>query len=134
MGKVLGFFDKLIDLFTGWNSRHNRALREITDLSHAIEEFVVTYKRPVDVFENIGQARIDVTSITYQMRTKMKAAKHIRGKRLAPLVDQLCYNLEMVKEDIYTTRRGSILLDEDLSKLNSSLRTLTHSISDVGYK
>ena len=66
MGKVLGFFDELIDLFTGWNSRHKRALREISDLSHAIEEFVVTYKRPSDVFENIGQARIDVTTITCQ--------------------------------------------------------------------
>ena len=134
MDKVLGFFDKLIDLFTGWNSRHNRALREITDLSHAIEEFIVTYKRPADVFDNIGQARIDVTSITYQMRTKMKVAKHIRGKRLAPLVEQLSDSLEMVKEDIYTTKRGNILLDEDLSKLNSSLRTLIDSISDVGYK
>ena len=134
MGKILIFFDQLINLLTGWNSRHNRALREITDLSHAIDEFIAEYRIPADIFGNIGKARIDITSIAYQTRTKMKVAKQIRGKRIAPLVKQLNNNLETVREDIYTTKRGKEYLREDLSNLNNALRVLTDSISDISYK
>ena len=134
MGKILIFFDQLINLLTGWNIRHNRALREITDLSHAIDEFVSEYRQPADVFGNMGQARIGITTIAYQTRTKMKLAKRIRGKRIAPLVEQLNNNLKTVREDIYSTKRGKEYLSEDLSNLNSSLYALTESISDIGYK
>ena len=134
MGKLLNFFDKLLNLLTGRNILHNRALREITDLTRDIEEFLAEYRRAENVFGNIGQAKIDVTTITYHVGIRVKVAKHIRDKRLAPLIRQIYDTLETVKEDIYSTKLGNSYLDENLSKLNDSLQSLIDAISDIGYK
>lgn len=140
MGKLKGLLDILINLFTRKNERHNRALSDIMDLSGAIEEFFTKYRLQENssdftgIFENIGQARIDIVTITYQTRTRIKIAKDIKGQDLPPLLEEVHNDLEEVKRGIFNPKLGSIILGEAVFKLYESFKKLRDAISSIEYK
>ena len=140
MGELTGLLDVLINLFTGRNERHNRALREIRDLSGAIEKFFVEYslqEKNSDfrlIFKNIEQAKIDVTTIAYKTRTRIKIAKDIRGKDLPPLLEEVHSDLEMVKRALFNPILANTILGEVVSKLHKSFKQLIDEVSNIDYK
>ena len=140
MGKIKGLLDILINLFTRQNERHNRALSNIMDLSGAIEEFMAKYGLPESgsdsgvIFENIGQAKFDVTTITYQSRIRIKIAKDLRDKDLPPLLKEVHNDLEEVKIGIFNPKVGSVTLGESVFKLHKSFEKLRDAISGIEYK
>ena len=140
MGKIKGLLDILINLFTRQNERHNRALSDIMDLSGAIEEFMAKYGLQESgsdsgvIFENIGQAKFDVTTITYQSRIRIKIAKDLRDKDFPPLLKEVHNDLEEVKRGIFNPKVGSVTLDESVFKLHKSFDKLRDAISGIEYK
>ncbi len=137
MGELTGLLDILIDLFTKRNERHNRALRDIMDLSRDIEEFFVKYnlqEKNSDfrlISENIGQAKIEVITIAYKTRTRIKIAKDIKSKNLPPLLEEVHSDLEMVKRALFNPTLGNAVLGEAVSKLHKSFRQLTNELSNI---
>ena len=140
MGKLTGLLDILINLFTRRNERHNHALREITDLSGTIENFLAKYKlqeKSSDlrlISENIGQAKIDVTTIAYKTRTRIKIAKDIKGKDLPPLLEEVHSDLEMFKRALFNPTLGKAVLRDVVSKLRESSKQLISVVSNIDYK
>ncbi len=140
MNKLKRLLDILINLFTGKNERHNHALSDIRDLSGAIEKFFAKYRLQENssdfrsIFENIGQARIDIVTITYQTRTRIKIAKDIKGKDLPPLLEEVHNDLEEVKKGIFNPRLGSVILGKAVFKLYESFQKLLDALSGIEYK
>ncbi len=140
MGKIKGLLDILINLFTRKNERHNRALSDIMDLSGAIEEFMAKYGLQESgsgfgvIFENIGQAKFDVTTITYQSRIRIKIAKDLRDKDLPPLLKEVHNDLEEIKKGIFNPKLGSVTLDKSVFKLHKSFEKMRDAISGIEYK
>ena len=140
MNQLTGLLDILINLFTRRDERHNRALSEIRDLSVAIEEFFVKYRLQEEkpdfrlILQNIGQAKIDVTTIAYKTRTGIKIAKDIKGKDLPPLLEEVHSDLEMVKRALFNPKLANTVLSEVVSKLHKSFKQLINEVSNVDYK
>ncbi len=127
-------------MFTRRDERHNRALSEIRDLSVSIKEFFVKYslqeKKPDFrlILESIGQAKIDVTTIAYRTRTRIKIAKDIKGRDLPPLLEEVHSDLEMVKRALFNPTLANTVLSEVVSKLHKSFKQLINEVSNVDYK
>ena len=139
MGKLTGLLDRF-NSFTGRNSRHNRALRDVTDLSVAIQEFMSRYNLQEEssklnfIFENIGSAKFDLTTIAHRTRMIIKTAKDIKGKGISPLIEEVHSDLEDVRRALINPALGSTILSEVLSKLRESFKKLHDAISDIEYK
>lgn len=139
MGKVTNFLDR-IDSFTGRNSRHNRALRGVTEFSAAIQEFLVRYDLPEEssrfdtLLKNVGLAKFDLTAIAYRGRTLDKTAKRIKGTKISPLIKAIISDLENVRRALITPDLGSAVLEKVLPKLGQSLSELQDAISGIEYK
>lgn len=140
MGKPKRILDVSVNLFTRKNDRHNRALSEIKVVSGAIEEFFTKYGLPRKksdfrpIFENLGQAKLDVIAVEYHTRTKIKLAKDIKGKDLTLALREVHSHLAEVRKVILNPIPGSIVLDRSLSKLHKSFKNLLEAISDIEYK
>ena len=140
MGKLTGSLDILINWFTRKNERHNRALSNIINLTGYIEEFLAKYRlqeKSSDfrlIFDNIEQARLDVVTITYQSRTRIKMAKDIKGKDLPPLLEEVHNELMEVKKALFNPTPSTIVLGNGVFKLHESFKTLLDAISGIEYK
>lgn len=140
MGKLKGFLDAFINWFTMKNARHNRALRDILDLQRSIEEFLARYHLQENgtnfrlVFENLGQARIDVTEITHLTGTKIRITKNIESKNLLPLLEEVHSDLEDFKRPLFTRTVSDVVLGQRVLKLHESLENLLATISEIEYK
>lgn len=140
MGKLSRLLGILINLFTGRNERHNHALSEIRDLSKALEKFLVKYSLqekssdPRLIFENTGQAKIDVTTIAYRTRTKTKIARDIKSKALPPLLEAVHSDLELLKRALLNPTLGKTAVRDTVFKLHNSSHQLINEVSNIDYK
>lgn len=140
MGELAGLLDKLINWFTKKNEWHNRALRNVIDLSGYIDEFLAKYRlqeKKCDfklILDNIWQARIDVATIMYQARTRIKMSQDIRGKDFPPLLEEVHNNLMEVKKALFNPTPVSIELGKCVSKLRGSFKGLRDAISGIEYR
>jgi hypothetical protein len=139
VGKVTNFLDR-IDSFTGRNRRHNRALRDVTEFSAAIQEFLARYDLPEEssrfdtLLKNVGLAKFDLTAIAYKGRILDKTAKRIKGTKISPLIKGIISDLENMRRALITPDLGSAVLGKVIPKLGQSLSELQDAISGIEYK
>ena len=133
MASLKGFFE-IVNTVTGSTARHNHALKEIKELLGALKEFLETYRTPENVFENMGMARTEITTLMYRIRVEGKTFRNIKAKRLMPLVSDVYSSLESVRVDIYNPQKGKYGLTESLSHLNDSFHALADVISGIEYR
>ena len=139
MDRLTAFWDTLNSL-TGISGRHNRALRDVVDWSATIQEFLSRYGLQEGstnfdlVFENIGEAKFDLTSITYRSRDIIKTAKNVKGTRISPLIEKILHGLENIRRALINPALGSEIINRLISELHESLRKLQDAISDIEYK
>ena len=125
---------EILGVITGATVRHNHALNELKETLNALREFLNTCSKP-DIFDdNIGPARIEITSLMYQMRMKSKMFGNIREKGLRPLLRDVYHNLESVRVDIFNPSKGRFDLKESLSRLNVSFQILEEAVSGIEYR
>ena len=139
MGKLTVLWDTFNSL-TGRRKRHNRALRDVTDWSAAIQEFLSRYNLQEgssnfdSIFENIGEAKFDLTTITYRTREIVKTAKNVKGTRISPLIEEILDDLEDTRRALINPALASATLSKDIPKVYESLKKLQDAISDIEYK
>ena len=139
MGKLTVLLDTFNSL-TGRRERHNRALRDVTDWSAAIQGFLSRYNLQEgssnfdSIFENIGEAKLDLTTITYRTREIVKTAKNVKGTRISPLIEEILDDLEDTRRALINPALGSAILSKDIPKVYESLKKLQDAISDIEYK
>ena len=139
MGKLTVLWDTFNSL-TGRRKRHNRALRDVTDWSAAIQEFLSRYNLQEgssnfdSIFENIGEAKFDLTTITYRTREIVKTAKNVKGTRISPLIKEILDDLEDTRRALINPALASAILSKDIPKVYESLKKLQDAISDIEYK
>jgi hypothetical protein len=130
MSKLKGVLDAFINWLTMKKTRHNRAFRDILDLQKTVEEFLAKYRLQEDgpdfrlVFENIGQARIDVTEIAHLTGTRVRIAQNIEGEKLPLLLEEVHSDLDDFKRALFTRTLGSVILSERVLELHKSLENL----------
>ena len=139
MGKLTVLLDTFNSL-TGRRKRHNRALRDVTDWSAAIQEFLSRYNLQEgssnfdSIFENIGEVKFDLTTITYRTREIVKTAKNVIGTRISPLIEEILGDLEDTRRALINPALASAILSKDIPRVYESLKKLQDAISDIEYK
>ena len=139
MGKLTVLLDTFNSL-TGRRGRHNRALRDVTDWSAAIQEFLSRYNLQEgssnfdSIFENIGEAKFDLTTITYRTREIIKTAKNVKGTRISPLIEEILGDLEDTRRALINPALASAILSKNIPKVCESFKKLQDAISDIAYK
>ena len=124
---------KAVNVFTGTATRHNRALREIRDLLKELNNFFVEYDTIDKVFEKVVEARVDISTLMYKIRTREKTFKQVKNKQLIPLMMDVYDKLENVRVDVYNPHKGKVYLNENLSNLKASLEALTDAVSHIEF-
>jgi len=139
VGKLTVLLDTFNSL-TGRRERHNRALRDVTDWSAAIQEFLSRYNLQEgssnfdSIFENIGEVKFDLTTITYRTREIVKTAKNVKGTRISPLIEEILDDLEDTRRALINPALAGAILSKDIPKVYESLKKLQDAISDIEYK
>ena len=139
MGKLTVLLDTFNSL-TGRRGRHNRALRDVTDWSAAIQEFLSRYNLQEgssnfdSIFENIGEAKFDLTTITYRTREIVKTAKNVKGTGISPLIEGILGDLEDTRRALINPALASAILSKNIPKVCESFKKLRDAISDIEYK
>ena len=139
MGRLTGFVTA-VNSFTGRSSRHNRALRDITDLAATIQDFLQRYHLQEEspdfqfLSENLGTAKVELTTITYHTRPLIKTARSIMGREVAPVLEEVSNDLEEVRRALINPVQGDINPGEALSKLHISFQELNKIISETEYR
>ena len=139
MDRIKSLLNTLIDWFTVKSARHNRAFRDLLQLSKSIEDFLVSYRLQEavsgsTVFENRGQMRLDATELAYQTRISIRRAKFIIDKDFTLFVEEVYIALEELKRSLFTRTLSNEVLSKHISKLNTALDSLFAAISDIEYK
>lgn len=139
MGRLTGFV-AAVNLFTGRSSRHNRALRDITDFTATIQDFLQRYRlqdeSPDFRFESedLGTVKVELTTITYHLHPLIRTAKSIMGREVAPVLQEVHNDLEEVRRALINPLRGNTNPGEALAKLRISFQELTNIISETEYR
>ena len=139
MGKLTVFLDTF-NSWTGRSRRHNRALRDVKDWSAAVQQVLERYNLQEgssdfgSIFENIGEAKLDFTTITYKTGEIIEIAKNVKGTRISPLIEKMHSELANVRRALINPALGNEILDTVISELQDSFKKLQDAISDIEYK
>ena len=139
MGKLAVFLDTFYS-WTGRSRRHNRALRDVRDWSAAVQQVLERYNLQEgssdfgSVFENIGEAKLDLTTITYQTSEIIEIAKNVKGTRISPLIEEMHSHFADVRRALINPALSNEILDGVVSKLQESFKKLQDAISDIEFK
>ena len=139
MGK-LKVISNTFNSLTGRSWRHNKALRETTDLLDEIQEFYSNYKlqegnsdlKPL--MENIGYAKFDLTNLTYHIRPMVGTAKDIIGVKVSPAMKQILSQIEDLRRALMDPALRRTQLREAISELHESVADVQHKLSEIEYK
>lgn len=140
MAKLKSLLIVLVNWFTMKNARHNRALRDLIQLSKSIEDFFFQYRLLEEgsdfkaVFVNMGQVRIDATEIAYQTGIRIRRAQLIEGKDLTQLVTEVYNELSELKRSLFTRTLSNKVLSQRVTKLDMAFENLLAAISDIKYR
>jgi hypothetical protein len=125
---------------TGRSGRHNLALGDVTDWLATLHDFLAKYQLRESssglgsLLEKIGEAKFDLTTITYRARATSAIAGKVRGVRVAPLVADIVDNLEDIRRALINPSLGGEVLHTKVPALRESFEKLQEAISATGYK
>lgn len=139
MGK-LKVLSNTFNSLTGRSGRHNRALRDITDLLAEIQRFYSIYhlEEESSKFEsllaNIGYAKLDLTNLAYHTRPMIKTSKDIKGEKISPIIDEISNELEDLRRALMDPALRKTHLRKAISELHKSVANLQDKLSKIEYQ
>ncbi len=139
MGK-LKVISNTFNSLTGRSGRHNKALRETTDLLDEIQGFYSNYKLQAEspdlkpLMENIGYAKFDLTDLTYHIRPMVGTSKDIIGVKVSPVMKQILNQIEDFRRALMAPALRRTQLREAISELHESVADVQHKLSEIEYK
>ncbi len=125
---------------TGRSGRHNRALRDTTELLAEIQRFYSNYNLPAEspnfksLLGKIGYAKFDLTNLTYHIRPMVKTAKDIAGIKVSPIMEQILNELEDFRRALINPALRKANLRRVISELHESVSSLQNKLSEIEYK
>ncbi len=131
---ISGMFHSL----TGASKRHNKALRDTEEWATIVQKFLNTYDlfgtSSYDVLlDKVGEAKIDLTTITYNGRPLTGKTKNIRGGEITPLVSEVLSSAENLRRFLINPQLQSEKVDESVRNLRSSYEKLQETLSGIEY-
>ena len=124
----------------GRSGRHNKALRDITDLLAEIQRFYSIYnlREESSKFESllakIGDAKFDLTNLAYHTRPMIKSSKDIKGEKFSPIIDEILSELENFRRALMNPALRKTHLRKEVSELHKSVTNLRDKLSGIEYK
>jgi hypothetical protein len=135
MGKMGSMFNRL----TGAAARHNQALSDVRDWAVTVEKFLVGYglmdeSAGLDLLlGNGGDAKFDLTGLSYTGRRLALRSGDIRHKKVPPLVADIINDVESIRRYLMNPSLQSEKLAETATALRSSFRTLQDTLAEIEY-
>lgn len=128
----------LFNSLTGRAERHNRALRDVLDWSTKIHDFLSKYDAEKShnldlILEHIGEAKFDLTNITYKARGMIPTTKNIKGKKMSALVEEIVGNLEELRIMLIRPDMNMSRLEPMLAKVCELFNNLQDAILETEY-
>ena len=124
----------------GRSGRHNKALRDITDLLAEIQRFYSIYNLQEEspkfesLLANIGDAKFDLTNLAYHTRPMIKTSKDIKGEKISPIIDEILNELEDLRRALMDPALRKTHLRKAISELHKSVTNLRDKLSETEYK
>ncbi len=125
---------------TGISGRHNRALRDITEILTEIQGFYSNYNLQEEspnfksLLQKIGYAKFDLTNLSYHLRPMIKTAKDIKGVKISQIIDEIANQLEDFRRALMNPALRKSQLKKVASDLHESLTSLQDKLSETEYK
>jgi len=125
---------------TGRSARHNRALRDITDLLAEIQRFYSIYNlqegspKFESLLAKIGYAKFDLTNLAYHTRPMIKTSKDIKGEKISPIIDEISNELEDLRRALMNPALRKTHLRKAISELHKSVTNLQDKLSKIEYQ
>lgn len=136
----LKVLSKTFNSLIGRSGRHNKALRDITDLLAEIQRFYSIYNLQEEspkfesLLANIGYAKLDLTNLAYHTRPTIKTSKDIKGEKLSPIIDEILNELEDLRRALMDPALRKTHLRKAISELHKSVNNLRDKLSEIEYK
>ena len=124
----------------GRSGRHNKALRDITDLLAEIQRFYSIYNLQEEsskfesLLSKIGDAKFDLTNLAYHTRPMIKSSKDIKGEKFSPIIDEILSELENLRRALMNPALRKTHLRKTVSELHKSVTNLRDKLSEIEYK
>ncbi len=131
---------KTFNSLTGISGRHNRALRDTTEILTEIQGFYSNYNLQEEspnfksLLQNIGYAKFDLTNLSYHIRPMIKTAKDIKGAKISQTIDEISNQLEDFRRALMNPALRKSQLKKVVSDLHESLTSLHDKLSETEYK
>ena len=125
---------------TGISGRHNRALRDTTEILTEIQGFYSNYNLQEEspnfksLLQKIGYAKFDLTNLSYHLRPMIKTAKDIKGVKISQIIDEIANQLEDFRRALMNPALRKSQLKKVVSDLHESLTSLQDKLSETEYK
>ena len=125
---------------TGRSGRHNRALRDTTELLAELQGFYSNYNLQEEgpgfksLLAKIGYAKFDLTNLTYHIRPMVKPAKDIIGIKASPIMEKILNELEDFRRALMNPALRKANLRRVISELHESVSSLQTKLSETEYK
>jgi hypothetical protein len=129
-----------INSLTGVNRRHNLALRDVTDWLATMKEFLSRYRLTEEsnnfdsIIKNIGEAKFDLTNITYRTGDIIKTAHKVKGAMISPIIEKILQVLEGIRRALINPTLSRTIIEKHMFELHEALRQLQDAISGIEYK
>jgi hypothetical protein len=127
-----------LNVLTGASTRHNKALREINDWTEAIQSVLTSYdlygnSGPDTLLSKSGQAKFDLTSLSYKGRPLIERAGKIKGPEITKLIHDVVDCVESLRRlmihpslQMERVKQGTVNLRSSYEKLHDALATIEY--------
>ncbi len=135
MGRLRALLDTLNSL-TGISTRHHKALRDAKDWARTVQRFLTMHNlygssNFDSLFENIGEAKVDLTTITHRARPLIKTATNIKGKQVSPLIVEIADDIESLRRALINPSLHDATLSKVILRLRMSFERLQEALSEI---
>jgi len=125
-----------LNLLSGATTRHNKALREVSEWSETIQKFITVYYLYGGssfslLLENIGHAKFDLTAIAYKGRPLINRAMKIKGDKISPLVSEILNSVENLRRHLLNPSLQNKKINETIINLRSSHEKLKGALAEI---
>jgi len=134
--KVVNTFNNL----TGVNGRHNKALSEVSEWTTRVQDVLSRYgllETGADfdaLLQKVGEAKVDLTSLTYNGHTVVRTARAIRSAEVSPLVGKVVEELEEVRRALINPSFIKVGLEKSVPGLQTSFQEMQSTLSRLEYR
>ena len=134
----MGSFINALNILTGATARHNSALRAVNDWAVSVRKMITDYdlhgsSEYESLLQDSGNAKFDLTAISYNGKAVVKPAKSIRGQDFQQMVINNIEAVENLRRILIKPSLRKEKLDEVISELLTAHESLQDSLNNTDF-